>query len=329
VKKIADERRGEVNFVASRIGRSTDPRECLGLARQLRVETATALGYLILWEEFILEVGDGRSGRVRGYTAAHIAAKLGWQGQPAKLIKALAAAGILRRQRGTYLHGYWGESITGQYAQQRIELRAAWREKKRRQRAEGTSPVVPETSPGTSPDVFGTSDIDTRRPSGSGPPNPPQGGGSLGQERWAWILKNHESPVNPVACIRYLEAMTDEDWALCQWVVEYAGKPGGPSHSRKKRVMRMDSHKFLATRQYLVFHREWVKKLEARQITGLVAKIEDLDQERRASGRAFMLAQLEDPDVSESEKERIRRRWNHAHPEDPIGLPLGPMEGES
>lgn len=324
-----DKRRGEVNFVASRVGRSTDPKECLGLARQLGVEVPTALGYLILWEEFILEAGDGATGRLHGYTAAHIAAKLCWRGRPEKLIRALQDAGVLRRQRGTYLHAYWSQSITGHYARTRVEDREYWRVKKREQRdrdrlqALSERDAVPEMStghPGDVPGDKGDSPLDgghkERKDIRTHPPDPPQsGGGSVGRERWRWIREHHKYPVNSGPCARYLEAMTPEDWALCQYVVLELARPGGGDLSLKKRVRRLNSHKFLATEAYLQFQREWAEKQRPREIGELVARIEDVEQERRGSGRAFLLARLADPELTETERARARRQLAELYPE--------------
>ena len=67
-------RRGEVPFVAIRVGRSHDAKEVLGLAAELKIQRATALGFVALWEEFLLEVGDNLTGRVSGYKPHHLAA---------------------------------------------------------------------------------------------------------------------------------------------------------------------------------------------------------------------------------------------------------------
>jgi hypothetical protein len=184
-------RRGEIPFVAVRVGRSNDPREVLGLARELRIHRAQALGFLMLWEELILEVGDARAGRVQGYTAAHLAAKLGWEGPPGKLLEALKHAGVLVTHRGTMVHPYWGRSPTGIYSRMRAERRDQWAESKRKQRNGEAGPVdvhvdVNRTSAGLHPMSGGNvGSIDRsieRTPTSPPPPPPPprRGGGGGG-----------------------------------------------------------------------------------------------------------------------------------------------------
>ncbi|HKQ96957.1 MAG TPA: hypothetical protein VJV75_03700 [Candidatus Polarisedimenticolia bacterium] len=335
MKAAAGERRGEVNFVASRVGRSTDPRECLGLAKQLRCSRATALGYLILWEEFVLEAGT--RGRVHGYSASHIAAKLDYDGRPNKLIDALRVAGVLKRHRGTYLHAYWSESITGSYAEERIRLREYERDRKRTQRANeaaartaeaaGVKNGVPGmsqghngTSRGTNGTVPATADIDQGSSSGGIPPSPPLSGGGLGSERWAWILDHHPTPINPRPCVRYLDVMTTEDWELCKWVVEGFGQPGWLDSSRKKRTRRLNSHKFLASAAYLQFRKEWSKKLQDQSVASVVAELADAERQGIDSARRFVELQLADPTLSDAEKDRARRRWATLYPDHPIGM---------
>lgn len=317
-------RRGEVSFVAIRVGRSNDPREVLGLARELKIGRATALGYLALWEEFILEVGDAFTGRVKGYAAPHIAAKLDWPGSPRRLIDALKRAGVLATHRGVFLHPYWLQSITGQYARDRAELREHWRKKKAEQRA-GQQGDVPQLSPGQGGDGEGTSqgtaDID-RGSNGSagaaGPPGPPHGGGRLGAARWEWIRGHHKRPSNSRACTRYLDVMTEADWALCQWVVGLATNPGSLKLSRKKRVLGLDAHKFLATEAYLQFAPEWeAKQRESTapvEVRALRASLEDEEKARKASAVAYVLAALGDPELTEGEKAKIRQRWQGNNP---------------
>ena len=261
-------RRGEVPFVAVRIGRSNDPREVLGLSRELRIPSPHALGLVTLWEEMILEVGDAMTGRLHGYTAEHIAAKLAWEGPPRKLLAALAGAGVIRQQRATFLHPYWPQSITGQYARDRAELRERWREKKRRQRAgdvpgdiSGTEGDVPPLSPEKTHidrSIYGTGG----EAPGSPPHPPPQAGGSLGASRWDWIAKNHPRPSNSRACTRLLAELGEELWALVQWSVGLIRNPGPKISLSKKRALKADAHRFLSSELYLQFLPEWREKLE-------------------------------------------------------------------
>jgi hypothetical protein len=321
-------RRGEVPFVAIRVGRSNDPREVLGLARDLRISRATALGYLALWEEFILEVGDALTGRVRGYAAEHLAAKLDFQGTPARIVSALKRAGVLRSQRGSFFHPYWLQSITGQYARERAELREGWRLKKQQQRAGAKD--VPAMSQGQQGDEQGTSQgtADIEVPSNgvhgpAGPPFPPQAGGALGAARWGWVSQHHDRPANSRACARYLGLMRDEDWSLCQWVIGLQRAPGSIKLSRKKRVLSLDSHKFLATEAYLQFLPEWRRKqVEPKrppsEVQAIAASLEGEEAARQQAAIAYVLAQLADSDLDEAEKSKIRSRWQLAHPGTPV-----------
>ena len=321
-----------------RVGRVHDPREVMGFAAELKVRPAEALGYVMLWEEFILEVGDARSGRIKGYTAAHISAKLGWPGKVPRLISAMKNAGILKQLRTTFFHPYWLQTVTGLYALRRAEAREYEREKKRRQRDEAEGDTnegghggqngvssVPRLSPGTPPghpgDVPPLSSGKTEINKGPGgrsaarPPDPPPGGGSLGEQRWEWMLQHHKRLRNPTVCRRYLEAMSEEDWALCQYVVAEVPKPGVSSLSQKKRVIRMHTQKLLSEAAYLEFLHEWREKQTPREVVSLVKEIEATDRERKASARAFIQAQMSDPDLSEDEKRTARARWEAAHGE--------------
>jgi hypothetical protein len=317
-----------MQFVAIPIGLSDDPKECLGLAHELKVERATALGYLVLWNELMLQRGDARSGRLKDYSAKHIAAKLGWTGPPRRLIDALKAAGVLTTQRQVFMHPYWRQSITGQYAIERARLRDFWRDKKAQQRAAehqgdvpGDVPESPRDNVGTS---LGTADIDQVTP-------PPQAGGSSGASRWGWVLKNHKRPTNPVACTRYLAALTDENWALVQWICGLPPGGGGLIPPWKKRALRLDTDRLLAKGAFLQLRPEWEEKLRTDRRTAergkaprqAAAPEHDLERRnsekiaRAASAAPFVLEQLADPNVPETEKEKVRARWRAAHPDVP------------
>lgn len=344
VDNLQPRRRGEVAFVAMRVGRSQDPREVLGLAKDLGIENALAYAYVALWEEFILEVGDALTGRVRGYQAVHIAAKLTWRGTPRRLIEAMKRAGILKVQRGTFLHPYWLETITGDYARARADRRERDRLRKARQRAaseggaaeeeenvsHGTSADVPPEVRGTGVDVppvsHGNPYIKKERNGGNGasrPPGPPPGGGSKASGRWEWMLQHHPRPRNPQACAPYLEAMSDEHWAQCQWVIRDARREGGPSLSQKKRVFKMDSHRFLAVAAYLEFSQEWAKKLLPREVVSLAAEIEDTEQRRAKEAREYIRAVRADESLAETKKKELIAAWLRAHP----GETLEELEG--
>ena len=330
-------RRGEVPFVAIRVGRSNDPREVLGLARELKVHRATALGYLALWEELILEVGDARVGRVYGYSAEHLAAKLGWEGSPRRLVDALKGAGVLTTHRGVLVHPYWPRSTTGIYARMRSDRREEWRLKKQAQRTAAGGDVpgdVSGTSEGRPHGVPGKVQIDRSIDRGDRAPPPPapppQGGGEPGSARWDWMQLHHKRPRNSQACTRLLRAMSDESWALCQWVVELAEGGWPRSLSRKKRVGTLDSHRFLATEAFLELLPEWRGKLQGESRTRQPSNVEQPNGAREAQGIAYLLAQLSDVDLTDGDKNRIRARWATLHPENPTpwdgnGMPSQPV----
>lgn len=323
-------RRGEVPFVAVRVGRSNDPREVLGFAAELRIPRPHALGLLVLWEEMILEVGDALTGRIKGYTAAHIAAKLGWGGKPAKLIAALQATGILKSHRGTFFHPWWKESITGQYANTRAELREADAERKRRQRSrergEDVTEDVTEVSGGRPRDSSVTPDINQVKDVLRTPPQPPaSAGGAEGASRWEWLLKHHNRPTNPRGCLPYLDRLTDEDWALLQWVTLLPPDGGPYKLSRKKRVLGLDTYQILSRAAYLQLRREWQEKLRSdrRPKNGGPVKLTPAIDEaadaaaRAAHALAFVMAALEDPDLPVEAKDKAKAQFVTHHPNTP------------
>ena len=319
-RRVEGERRGEVPFVAVRVGRSNDPREVLSLARELKISRAHALGFVVLWEEFLLEIGDALTGRVKGYSVEHLAAKLGWEGKPRLLVDALKRAGLLKTHKSVFFHAYWASSITGQYARQRAEDREYWRLKKRAQREKD----VPGESPGHEGDVQGdsreTADIKKERKKdnpGSAPPAPPGTGGELGAARWEWMRSHYERCVKSRRCVEILQAMTEDNWALCQWVITESARGGALYLSRKKRALRLDSHRFLATEAFLQFLPESRRNLEAQQRRSnggspTVEPINPLDNTPAAI--AFLLEQLSDPDLPAAQKTKIRHRWADRHP---------------
>lgn len=321
-------RRGEVQFVANRVGRSNDPREVLGLAREMKTSRAEALGWVTLWEEFVLEVGDAVTGRVKGYDSSHVAAKLGFEGAPRKIIDALKHAGVLGVQRGVFFHPYWRQSITGTYASDRAELREFWRVKKEEQRRE-TTEGRPHDVPGTTGDNRGTSlgtagiDIGSNgHAQPERPPTPLGRGEPEGLRRWDWLRAHHERPTNTERCIKYLGAMSAEDWELCQWI--FGPRASGPALTSlgKKRAIRADTHKFLTLQLYEQFRRERVDKLrhESRPHRAPAAEKQAeaaLQVERTAAARRFVLEMLSDPSVTEAKKKALRERWARENPDEP------------
>lgn len=317
-----------------RLGRLGDPREVEGLADDLKVRPVEALAYVLLWEEFILQVGDAVTGRVKGYRAKDIARKLTHTGPVEKLIRAMETAGILKRQRSTFYHPYWRETITGQYALTRAERREADRERKRRQRerdaqalaearaaAFGETDVTRDTTvtaAGLPRDSTVSPEIKEERkkgtPGSGRPPGPPPGGGSLGFARWERVQELHNRPMNPSGCILMLEAMTDEQWALCLWVLENRDRERLSSLSRKKRAFGLDSYEFLRKSAFLQFRPEWSRKLAAPKEPDPKALAVNLEREREESRRRAIRELLEDPECPDTEKERQREIYLRAHP---------------
>ena len=112
--------------------------------------------------------------------------------------------------------------------------------------------------------------------------------------------------------------MTEGDWELCRWVVGLGTNPGTLKLSRKKRVLGLDAHKFLATEAYLQFSPEWeAKQRESTapvEVRALRASLEDEERARKAAAVAYVLAQLSDPDLTDGEKGKIRKRWQTNNP---------------
>jgi len=226
-----------------------------------------------------------------------------------------------------FIHPLWHQSPTGAYARTRAELREAWREKKAQQRA-GDVPVLSPGQVGDTPGTsLGTSDINQsiNGKTAQTPPLPPRGGGEPeGLRRWEWLLAHHERPLNPERCVRYLQVMPAEDWALCQWIFGDRAKAAPYTSLGKKRAIRQDTHKFLASQGYLQFRREWVDKLKpSKPVSPLKTHADVVDQlandnkRRLETARGFLLELLADPDASSAAKDKARAVWEKAHPEDP------------
>lgn len=333
--------RGEGLFVAMRTNRIHDPREVVGLARDLKIVPALALAYVMLWEAFVLDVGDSLTGRIKGYRADHVAGALTFRSDPARLIAAMKRAGILgETKRGTFFHPYWAETVTGRYARWRAERRDYESEKKRRQRDEreqgggasnghssvpnlslGTTPGQTENSrgqPGDYPGKMGDQGRKEGRKEGVGPgspPNPPAKPGGVGFARWEQIRKLFYRPMNPEGCVMLLEAMSDEKWALCLWVVVHRDKEGLSSLSLKKKAFRLDSFEFLRRSAFLQFEPEHQKKLSQSPPVALHVEQAENDQKNVERVRRLILAQLEDPAMPKEEKAEKLKLWLSANPD--------------
>lgn len=328
--------RGETAFVAMRVGRIGDPREVEGLADDLKVRPVEALAYVLLWEEFILQVGDAITGRVKGYRAKDIARKLTHTGPVERLIRAMETAGILKRQRSTFYHPYWRDTITGQYALRRAERRESDRERQQRKRdrdaeafeaalaaARGESFVTRDARV-TPPDVTHGSTVNPEinkerkkgRPGSGHPPGPPPSGGGLGSARWEKVIALHPSPMNPDGCIAILDRMSEENWALCLWVLENYDRGARLSLSKKRRAIGRDSHKFLRAAGFLQFRPEYLKKVSAQKEPDPLVVAAEFERQQTEEGRRSIRELLADPDVPEKEKARKRELFLRARPQD-------------
>lgn len=326
-------RRGEVPFVAMRVGRSRDPREVLGFAKDLKIEPALAFAYVALWEEFILEVGDALTGRIKGYTAVHIAAKLTWPGSPLRLVNAMKKAGILGTHRGTFFHPFWCDTITGGYAAARAARREMEADRKRRQRAGQNGEVgvelensVPPLSHGTGAAVpplsHGIPDIKKERTcadTGSAPPQPPrETRAGVGFTRWKEIEHLVNKPTYPEACIRLLDVMTNDDWPLCRWVVDAAQQKTLPYLSRKKRAFTMNSHQFLRSSAFLWFRREYLAEMARPATVPIAVEEAQKAEEREKEKRKTLKGAIDDPSLPEAEKQRLKNLYLKANPGDSL-----------
>jgi hypothetical protein len=324
-------RRGEANFVALRLGFWHDPRLVLGLARDLKIPRGLAGAYVAQWEEFVLEVGDARTGRVKGYSAEHIAAVLDFPGRPARLVDALKKTGVLSIQRGTFVHPFWLETRTGQYALKRCK------DAERQRPIDATlSTETPRSNRGDSADdptsFHGRSDSKEGRDSAESPPTPLAGGVACGRERWAELLKIAPRPQNPRECIPLLERLSAEDWELVQFVYALRLNPP-PNIGVRKRAWTAGTDRFLKNELFLNFRQEWVQKLEAEkapkktedQIAAEVAeaeakrlRLEKLEEHRRDKKRQemrlYLVQEVTDPDKPERVKEAARKKWQSEFP---------------
>lgn len=327
--------RGESQFVAVPIGRQLDPR--LGrIATHLRCADMLAFAYGVVWEMFILEQGDARTGRLRGYTAEDISRRLEYRGRPRRLVEALRRAGVLTSHKdGSFSHPFWQETITGRYARTRAEMRDYEREKKRIQRAAGradgeiSAGSVPALSLGTPRDIEGRPDMSPGSPgpvprengdqsikvSPGHPPEPPAKRGELGKKRWEWMLEHHKRPTKPVACELLLDGLSEEEWLDVQFVTRDAAKLT-PSSSRKKRVLGWDSFKLLSEAAFLQFRKE--RRADSAQAPAVPLAVEQAEKERvgQAGKRDWILELLRDATLPEGEKETRKAKWLQANPDE-------------
>jgi hypothetical protein len=306
-------RRGEANFVAVRCGFWNDPRLVGGLAHELGVTEGEAGSFVLRWEEFVLQVGDAVTGRVRGYRASHIAAAVGWKGKPDRLIAALKNAGVLGRQKGTFFHAFWTETVTGQYALRR----ARDRERHREEKAQGTPAESLGNVHNDSTESSGKNGEKESKDAGQPPERPPEDRGAVAAERWDWLLKNAERPRNPRVCLPLLSSLDDGHWPLVQWVVGLSKQPNPSRYGRKRRVWGLQTDKFLREHAYLEFLSEWTAKQRPADDLAVERKrrLDSLaPKEAVKSAKEYLVAMLGDPDVDPPRKERAKEKWRAQNP---------------
>jgi hypothetical protein len=116
--------------------------------------------------------------------------------------------------------------------------------------------------------------------------------------------------------------MAEEDWPMIQWLAELDPAALPRSLSRKKRVLALDTYKFLTNGTYLQFRPQWREKLRQETTpkngseTRAKARAADteLEQQRKAGAMRFLLELLANPGEPEAKKERFRRQWLAENP---------------
>lgn len=220
-------RRGEGQFVAVEVNLRNDPK-VLGLARRLKIHKLHAVGMVASWREFVLVRGTG-AGVVRGYSRQELAEYLDWQKGPALLIDALKAAGMVRTKRGAFLHPFWGETTTGDYAHKKSSERGRKAEERAlRKRWEAARPGEPWPGLEEARDALRGHSLEgpgtVRGPSAdapetnghkvtNGPPGPPDAGGAGGggDPRTGiaeWFFEMHPRLKNERICRSLLNKLT-------------------------------------------------------------------------------------------------------------------------
>lgn len=312
-----------LNFVAAEDGLEDGPK-FLKLARILKVPRSAAFWSLMRLRRLIVNEGNGITGALpKTYDAEDIAVFLEWPGRSAALVAAFKATGFLsfRRGRGFFYPG-WQQTVTGSYAHAREKVREADRRRKRggeRENGEKTSGGIPADSAGIHVESGGETPESRHKgskDSGGTPPNPPRDGGdSLADARWQWVLENAPTPQNPAYCKPLLAQMSADDWALVQraWGPEGRVRPdGSPICVRDARVLAWPSDAFLRKQAFL----RWRPKPPRRPIaraSSEVAKVvvspaEQLER-RLAETDAYVMQALADPDLPEAKKRELREKW--------------------
>jgi hypothetical protein len=306
-----------LNFVAVEDGLEEDPK--LGtLQRILKVERPTAFWYVVRLRRLILHHGNHLTGALpKRFSDDDIASFLEFSGRPRKLVDALKRQGFLGRRSGRgYAYPDWLGTITGRYASQR-ESDRLYHEKQRVERRRSgdvgrQSDDASADSRATSSDIPGSRNKE-RNPAGP-PVPPPEGGQALGATRWDWLMNNAPTPQNREVCVRYLAAMSADDWALMQFAYE-TKKRGTPGIGvRNARTLAWPTDTFIRKTAYLRFSSHWrafknasndPAKAEAKK----ASEREPTHEEKQASAWAFLQAFLADPDWPEREKDKRKAHF--------------------
>jgi hypothetical protein len=331
------------------IGRSSDVR-IHGLASRLGVSKAAAVGLVVMWEELVYFHGEA-SGRVPDLTMRDVAAALG--ADERKLQEAMAEARLLvvsgRGKERRLRHPTWARSRSGNHIREREETKSYWREKKREERrlakeaaaravaaqlaaaavsageGGGRPEVLFEVSNGRPLDISGTSSrrpwgVQTTRKEGRNdipirnPPDPPQGGGGLGQQRWRELRPLFERPMNDDSCEALLAEFTPQEWDLCLWVLAKRNRAALLSLSRKKSAFRRSSFDFLRLKLFTQFEPDRARQQAIAPAVPLAVETEQKERRRLYEIRKLVTDWLLDPDMPQEEKERRKSGWLKAHP---------------
>jgi hypothetical protein len=245
--------------VVAKVGFWDSPRT---LAFAARVRNPDAGGWVLRLYEFILTFGTD-DGRLPGFSAEEIAAKVRPTCSHRVFFDALKAANFLKRRRRTFYDPEWKQSPMGRYCELRKEdrlyqkeLRVARREARL---AEIRGEDGGEASVGRRSDVAKTSERgsvvrkDGRPPDvPSGPPGAPRRGGRDGAARWEWFAQNHLKISAPDKCQRLLEQLTPDEWEHLQFSLpqQMARFRGG-----RERKFCPGAVKYLAEKRFLEIRR--------------------------------------------------------------------------
>lgn len=253
-------RRGEGQFVAVPVGLVHDVK-VRGLARTLRISRLEAAMHVVLWEEFILTHGEvvqrGRDrgqGVVRGHTGAELAEALEWPlgRRPSLIIGALKGAQMLRCRRGAWIHPFWADTITGEYALRRAKGRDYDKKRRGKPDADGTPNGVrsgSDTHPtGRRPDLGDQPTNGSGGRAAGAPQGAPPGGAADRASRWDWFETTYPIGIEDRdGCADMLAQLDPQDFEHLQFAL-----PAQVSSNRWKHTLWRvpPAHRYLKQRQW-------------------------------------------------------------------------------